>query len=117
VQDTPHIIEKKEITKGRHTSAEIRKSHVIKWKNSGLTMSAYCRQYNLSLSSFSGWVQMLENTKPQFKPIAIKTSTTGEDKPTNIIEIITAEHVKIRLLNVTDATFIARIAKELIKCS
>jgi hypothetical protein len=34
----------------RYSTKEERQTHVQSWKKSGLTMSKYCRQYNLSVA-------------------------------------------------------------------
>ena len=44
-------------------SAEAREAHVKAWQASGLTMSAYCREHGLALSSFSVWVGKSKDKK------------------------------------------------------
>jgi hypothetical protein len=41
----------------RHSNLQTRQLHIKKWQDSHLSMSAYCRQQNLSVSSLSKWVQ------------------------------------------------------------
>lgn len=57
----------------RSLSAETRQAHVKAWQESGLTMSAYCREHQLAISSFSVWVGKNKDKKDkavkQFFPI------------------------------------------------
>jgi transposase-like protein len=100
----------------RNSNVESRRAHVDKWKQSGLSMSEYCRQHDLAISSFSVWVQMNKNSSQEFKPITI-TPPTLLEKQVNVVEIIVEHRLKLRLLNVIDYKLIVNIAKELVRCN
>lgn len=97
------------------TTIEERQTHVEKWKRSGLSMSEYCRQNNLAISNLSGWNSSLLKRSAPFKSLAL--SLPDSVKPTNIVEILIDQRIKIRLQHVTDATLIINIAKGLLPCS
>jgi transposase-like protein len=100
-------------TNRRLTSKEIRAQHIEKWKESGLTMSEYCRQNKLSLSSFSSWRQSAIKAKSSFKPIALSSSASTLTNQ-NIVEIMVDQRIKLRLLNVIDGSFAANIVRSLL---
>lgn len=100
----------------QRTSAEERQAHVEKWKKSGLSMSEYCRQNTLAVSNLSGWNSSLLKSSKSFKPFQ-PLSLPSPIKPTNVVEILIDQHIKIRLQHVTDAELIISIAKGLLPCS
>lgn len=104
-------------TTRKHTTALMRQSHIESWKQSGLSMSEYCRQKGLSLSNFSSWVQAHNKSQALFKPISVLNMPSNPDIQKNIVEIHFAQQVKIRCVNVSDCALIVNIAKELVKCS
>ena len=115
MQDSAPISESK--TRRKHTTASIRQSHIESWKQSGLSMSEYCRQKGLSLSNFSSWVQTYNKSQTIFKPICVISMPSKPEIQKNIVEINLAEQITIRFVNVSDYTLIVNIAKELVKCS
>jgi transposase-like protein len=115
MQDSVPIPESK--TKRKHTTASIRQSHIENWKQSGLSMSEYCRQKGLSLSNFSSWAQKHNKSQATFKPISVLSMPSKPEIQKNIVEIHLAQQIKIRFVNVSDYTLIVNIAKELVKCS
>jgi hypothetical protein len=115
MQGSAQISEPK--TKRKHTTTLIRQSHVESWKRSSLSMSEYCRQKELSLSNFSGWVQTYNKSQGIFKPINVLSLRNNAEVPSNTVEIHLAQQVKIRFSNITDCTLIIKIARELAKCS
>ena len=110
--ETPDI--KEETPKRTPTTKEIRQSHVLKWKQSGMSMSDYCRQNALSISSFSSWAQQHHGSQPSFKPVLAHNAP--EKRQQNTIEIISGDRVKIRLHDVTNATLVTSIIKEVMRC-
>lgn len=117
MQDLAQISEFK--TKRKHTTAAIRQSHVESWKQSGLSMSEFCRQKGLSLSNFSSWAQARNKSNLIFKPINVTSIPSKQDVQAlkNMIEIHLTQQVKIRFINVVDCSLVVSIAKELAKCS
>lgn len=105
--------------KRKQTTAAIRQSHVENWKQSGLSMSEFCRQQGLSLSNFSGWVQTHNKSKLLFKPVNVTSMPSKQDVQVqkNMIEIHLTQQIKIRFINVIDCSLVVNIAKELAKCS
>jgi hypothetical protein len=99
-----------------HTTPEERQAHVEKWKKSGLSMSDYCRQNNLAISNLSGWKSSLLKDSAQCKPFQ-PLSLPEPVKPTNVVEILVDQRIKIRLQHVTDVALIINIAKGLLPCS
>ena len=98
------------------TTTEERQTHVEKWKKSGLSMSEYCRQNNLAVSNLSGWNSSLLKSSKSFKsfqPLSLPDSV----KPTNVVEILVDQRIKIRLQHITDAALVISIAKGLLPCS
>jgi hypothetical protein len=104
------------MTKRPYTTKEERQSQVENWKKSGLSMSEYCRQNNLALASLSEWKRSILRKKIQFKAVQslVSTDTTT---PSNIVEIILDQRIKIRLQQVTDASLVIKIAKGLMACN
>jgi len=72
--------------KKQHIKKEVRLSHIEKWRQSGLSMSAYAREVNLPISSLSNWVRSENKSKEKFKPISL--SPIVPINPNNTIEII-----------------------------
>jgi transposase-like protein len=100
----------------RYTTKEERQSQVENWKKSGLSMSEYCRQNKLALTSLSAWNRSILRNKIQFK--AIKSlASTDTTRPSNVVEIIIDQRIKIRLQQVTDASLVINIAKGLMTCN
>ena len=102
----------------RHTPKEERVAHLKKWKESGLSVTEYCRHHGIPPTSFLGWRRKAMKPDKIFKPVAV-TSSTSSTKPVtaNVIEIVAEPAVKIRLLNVTDVSLVINLVKELNKCS
>lgn len=102
-------------TNRSYTKKEDRLLHIEKWKQSGLSMSEYCRQYELPLSSFSTWSRLDNKDKAvKFKPIVIKPPQISQAaEPNNIIEILVSQQIKLRMLNVTESSLIVDIVRSL----
>ena len=98
------------------TTIEERQTHVEKWKKSGLSMSEYCRQNNLAVSNLSGWNSSLLKSSKSIKSFQ-SLPLPDAVKPTNIVEILIDQRIKIRLQHITDAALIISIAKGLLPCS
>ncbi len=115
-QPHPEVKEQKR----RYSDPKTRQSHIKKWKESHLTMSAYCRQKNISVSSFSKWVQNdAKETKSLFKPlISTAVAPPFKEVSTQIIEIhVGHPPLKIRFMNAADASLIINIIKGLGRCN
>jgi transposase-like protein len=113
-----HVQEPAKKIHRRKTSKEERLAHVKRWQDSGLPVSDYCRQHNIPLTSFIGWRSTARKSEQAFKPVMIAPSlSTGKNSSGNVIEIISEQGIKIRLLNVMDATLVINIARGLTQCN
>jgi transposase-like protein len=102
----------------RHTPKEERKAHVDKWKQSGLTMSEYCRQNNMPLAKLSEWKRSLLPKPTKFKSICVAPPTSEvTSQSAHLIEIIVDQRIKIRLHQSTDTSLLLNIIKGLLTCS
>jgi hypothetical protein len=104
----------------RYTSKGERLAHIRKWQESGLPVTEYCREQKIALTSFLGWRRASASVKSEqkFKPVITKSPPSdAKISPDNVIEIMAEHGIKIRLLNVTDASLALNIARGLIKCS
>jgi hypothetical protein len=103
----------------KHSTLQTRQVHIRKWKESNLSMSAYCRQQNLSVSSLSKWVQdSHKKSKTLFKPVISTTSLPrAKELASNVIEIFVGQQIKIRFINAADSSFIMNIIKGLAVCN
>ena len=57
--------------KRRYIKKDVKLSHIEKWRQSGLSMSAYSREVNLPLSCLSKWVRSESEPKEKFKPVSL----------------------------------------------
>jgi len=73
------------------------KSHVLKWKQSGLSMKQYCREHGISYWSFRDWKKMTESDTFQNStgfvelPVVIK----NQHKEYEPVEIILKNGLRI----------------------
>ncbi len=101
----------------RQSSLEFRHAQVDKWKQSGLSMSEYCRQHDLSVSSLSAWVRSRKDANRSFKAIKMLTPPAQPLLEHNTVEIIVDNRIRIRMQNVRDAVMIVNITRDLMACS
>lgn len=102
----------------RYSTKEERKSHVEKWKKSGLTMSEYCRQNNIPLANLSEWKRALWQKSKKFKPLKLAPPVPdGMGQSINLIEIIVDHRIKIRLQQLSNTSLLLNIIKGLMACS
>lgn len=117
MQKPTSIATENKIINRKHTSSELRRSHVNRWKKSNLTMSEYCRQQNLPVSNLSNWSRKNDKSKHEFKKMTVSASPVVQERQANVIEIMIDQRIKMRLLNVTDLSLVAHIVKDIIKCN
>ena len=100
----------------RYTDAQ-RQQHLADWKNSGLVMSEYCKNHDVSISSLSVWNKACSRpTTKELKPIATKSHTKPLNKQ-RPIEVVTLRGIKIRLSDIDQLPIILNIINEDSKCS
>lgn len=100
--------------KNKYHSQEDKQGHLDAWTASGLSMSEYCRQNNLSISSLSNWNAQSKSkekiTAPKLKPIEKLTAVQNHMKLTPI-EIVLPDGIKIRLSDLQQLASILKIIK------
>lgn len=101
----------------RYTTKDERLAHVEKWKSSGLSMSGYCRQNDLPLASLSEWKNTLLRKSVSFKPVQLLSAQDASAKPSNVVDILVDQRIKIRLQNITDVSLVVSIVKGLTTCN
>ncbi|WP_444931878.1 IS66 family insertion sequence element accessory protein TnpA [Microbulbifer sp. SSSA002] len=52
--------------------------HVTKWKDSGLSQTAYCREHQLRLSTFTYWRGKEAKKTPKLIPLSVSPRSTDE---------------------------------------
>lgn len=107
-------------TKSRpSTTPETRRAHVDKWKQSGLSMSEYCRRQGLAISSVSAWAQQINRSQSTFKPVTVRSAVSDSYSAVNelVIELQVDDKIKIKFMNVTDSKLIAALIKDISRCS
>jgi len=102
--------------KRSHTKPHERQAYLDDWKKSGLTMREFCRQHDLSLSSFSGWAKQSKTPERVFKSLATSSSVTHHVE-IGVIEITFKNSVKIRFLTSPSLAIVLQVATELARCS
>lgn len=105
------------ILKRRTSSPEIRMTHVENWKQSGLTMSEYCRRNDVALTSLSAWSKNAKRPKNSFKPVVVTSPPPGPISQTGVIEILVDTKLKIRLVDIKSQSLVVDIVKGLMRCS
>ena len=100
-----------EESKRRRIQNETKLSHIQSWKQSGLSMTAYCNDAGISISSLSKWVRSNSKAKEKFKPISLPPLAPVNQN--NLIEILVNQQIKIRLFNNNDPLMISRIVRGL----
>ena len=78
----------------RYTDEE-RQTHCDDWKKSGLSMSDYCRQSGLAVSTLSKWISDEPNRKLTIENSPEKPSITN-NQATPGIEIILVSGIRLR---------------------
>ena len=105
------------IIKRRSSNPEIRMIHVEKWRQSGLTMSEYCRRNDVALTSLSAWSKNVKRTKNSFKPVVVTSPPPAPISQTGVIEILVDTKLKIRLVDIKSQSLVVEIVKGLMRCS
>lgn len=84
------------------------KEHVDLWKESGLTLNAYCKKHNIFHSTLSRWTKKLDNskTKPIKITLPVKEYITREF-------LIESRNLTIKIPESIDATLLQIIIREL----
>ena len=83
----------------KHHSSEHKQRHLNAWQASGLSMSEYCRQNNLSISNLSNWNARSKSkrTIKSNKLQSIKCMPKSSCSQPSPVEIVLPDGIKIRL--------------------
>lgn len=83
----------------RKYSDEERQNHCDNWKKSGLSMSEYCRQSGLAVSTLSKWSSELNRKLTNEVPQERLSATNNQISPG--IEIILVSGIRLRFTRIT----------------
>ena len=109
-----HPVNASKSIKRRTSNPASRRMHVEKWKQSGLTMSEYCRKNDVALTSLSAWSQAAKQPTNSFKPVVV---TSPQINQAGVIEIVVDNRLKNRLVDMNTQTLVVDIVKELMRCN
>ena len=84
-------------------------NHLKLFKKSGLTQRAYCRQKGISYWSFNHWKRQLEQAAMPTKFIELKPAEKTNFCEPSVIEIILANHIKVKVSEDFQAEKLLRI--------
>ena len=105
------------IKKSRRSTTKGRHDHLTAWKNSGLKMSEYCRENDISISSFSTWNKRQESIKPkELRAITAKPTTEAVVKPLPI-EVFMPNGIKKRLSSMDQLPHVLALLSRGAKCN
>ena len=105
------------IKKSRRSTTKERHDHLTAWKNSGLKMSEYCRENDISISSFSTWNKRQESIKPkEIRDITAKPTTEAVVKPLPI-EVFMPNGIKKRLSSMDQLPHVLALLSRGAKCN
>ena len=110
----PSFIEvplKKSASRKSSTKSE-RQAHCKQWHQSGLSMTEYCRQHRLSISSLSLWAKRMK-VAPQPTQQALLSSPLKQQS----VEIRLANGVYLLFSDITDPVAIAQLTKAFAACN
>jgi hypothetical protein len=97
-------------SKGAKSS--LREHHLQSWRESGQTMSVYCRANDLAISTLSSWARKGLKPKSRFKEVKVRQSTSAPNKtPALFVKI--RDELKLTFNSLEDAAKIAKLLKEL----
>lgn len=99
-------------SKAKRYSDEDRAHHLEAWKKSGMSMSEYCKDKDITVSTLSKWKQCTNQAKTQFKPVTLSSAAFYNQNGT--IEIFIDNRIKIRLPTTTNVSMIINIVRSLI---
>lgn len=101
-------------------SLEERKNHLSSWHQSGLSLSEYCRDKELGISTLSKWAQREKALSPKLKlkPLNIQQVSPGlmsGSKP--LLEIRLPDGIQIRVTGCADKASLKMLWEVIRSCS
>jgi hypothetical protein len=107
------------ITSKQRISIDIkqRQLYVESYKKSGLTMTAFCNENNLALSSFSKWLNRKTKKLTTFKPLSLSASPTPVNQSFRgeCIELQFEGKGKLTFSNIKNPELIIAVVRGLLK--
>jgi len=113
-------------TRKRRFSAAEKQQYYADFQTSQLSMSEFCRQHQLSISSFSAWCQQfkrLEVKQPgdasvTLKPVSIASISPSPNQTNKqSLSVTCCSGVKLDFAPIQDPALIVQIIKELSSCN
>lgn len=98
----------------RYTEAD-RAHHLEEWKKSGTSMSQYCQDKELSISSLSKWAKCGKKAKIPFKSVGLLPASIQDQN--SDIEVIIDNRIKIKLSSVSTIPLAVNLVRSLVKCN
>lgn len=93
-----------------------RQFYVESFKKSGLSISDFCRENNLALSSFHKWLNNSAKTSTAFKPLSVSPpSFAYQSSRDESIELQFESKVKLTFSNIKNPDLIIAVVKGLAK--
>lgn len=92
-----------------------RRKHCETWRQSGLSMSEYCRRNGISVSSLSQWLKNRNDEK-------LITSGLDDQKTARIVsdkqglEIILSNGICLRLAEIGDVAKVSQLIRSILSC-
>lgn len=102
-------------SRAKRYSEDDRAHHLEEWKKSGTSMSQYCQDKELTISTLSKWVRSVNQAKTQFKPITLPSAPIHNQN--GAIEIIIDNRIKIKLSNASDVSIVVNIVRSFMQCN
>ena len=97
-------------------SQEERKTHCEEWRQSGLSMSEYCRRCNFTISTFCKWAKKLSNqSSSDVKKRAEKLSLHSTRH--TLVELVLTNGIRLRFGEISHISDMVRLVKALESCS
>lgn len=89
-----------------------RQAHCKQWRQSGLSMTEYCRLHNLSLSSLSLWAKRMKLASQPAQQAMLPPPPKQQS-----VEIRLASGVSLLFSQITDPVTVAQLIKALASCN
>lgn len=107
---------------------EERRHHVTAWRNSKLSMSDFCREHDLNVSTFYGWSQRIKpENKLSFQPVETTPPEIPKENPPAstllsldeplTINMTLTNGIKLNLGNIKTLSTLSHLIKELQSCN
>ena len=96
-------------------SHEEKKEFYKGWKASGLSQSDYCRENELSVTTFNSWLKKFSVGRERFIPVNLDTQTV-EEVALQFLEIKLPGKLLVKLPLTAEVGLISRVIREISRC-